>query len=31
MLVDGMYADSNLLVYCAVESLAVIGVDEAAS
>ena len=31
MLVNGMYADSNLLVYCAVESLAVIGVDEAAN
>src|SRR5580698_8187689 len=31
MLVNGMHADSNLLVYCAVESLAVIGVDEAAN
>src|ERR1700723_2923504 len=31
MLVNGMYADSNLLVYCAVECLAVIGVDEPAN
>jgi hypothetical protein len=30
MLVNRMYANSNLLVYSAVESLAVIGVDEAA-
>src|SRR5260370_24543798 len=28
MLVNRMYANSNLLVYCAVESLAVIGVDQ---
>src|SRR5580700_5861704 len=31
MLMNGMYADSNLLVYCAVESLAVIGVDQPAN
>src|SRR4029077_3712153 len=31
MLVNGMYADSNLLVYCAVECLAVIGVDQPAN
>src|SRR5580698_5192523 len=31
MLVNGMYADSNLLVYCAIKSVAVIGVDEAAN
>src|SRR5580700_2793616 len=31
MLMDGMYADSNLLVYCAVESLAVIGVNQPAN
>src|SRR5580700_8125183 len=28
MLVNRMYANSNLVVYCAVESLAVIGVDQ---
>jgi len=31
MLVNRMYANSNLLVYCAVESLAVIGVDQPAN
>ena len=31
MLVNRMYANGNLLVYCAVECLAVIGVDQPAN